>query len=65
MTTSDGSSAHKWLLPWVCGFGSGMFDIIFTFPINKIMFRQQLNGYTVRHAWASLGGMYACIFTLY
>lgn len=49
-------SVHKWLLPWVCGFGSGMTDIILTFPINKIMFRQQLNGYTANRAVTALKG---------
>lgn len=54
MTASNGSRVHNWLLPWGCGFGSGITDIVVTFPINKIMFRQQLNGYTARYAVQSL-----------
>jgi len=40
----------EWIRPWFCGLGSGVVDITITFPINKIMFRQQLNGITSRQA---------------
>jgi hypothetical protein len=36
--------------PWACGFGSGAVDILLTFPVNKLMFRQQLNNYTPSQA---------------
>lgn len=49
-------SGHNWSRPWVCGLGSGVCDILFTFPINKLMFRQQLNGYTATNAARSLIG---------
>ncbi|XP_015922655.1 mitochondrial nicotinamide adenine dinucleotide transporter SLC25A51 [Parasteatoda tepidariorum] len=29
---------------FICGFGSGFVNIVITFPINKIMFRQMLHG---------------------
>ena len=40
--------------PWLCGFSSGAADILLTFPVNKLMFRQQLNGYTPSQAIYSL-----------
>ena len=40
--------------PWLCGFSSGAADILLTFPVNKLMFRQQLNGYTPSQAIHSL-----------
>lgn len=40
----------EWIRPWCCGLGSGVVDITVTFPINKVMFRQQLNGITSRQA---------------
>merc|ERR1712012_588704 len=48
------TTGHNWSRPWICGLGSGMCDILFTFPINKLMFRQQLNGYTATNAFRSL-----------
>ena len=44
--------------PWFCGFGSGLVDTSLTFPINKIMFRQQLNGITSKQAYLELRGKY-------
>jgi len=48
------TSGHNWSRPWICGLGSGVCDILLTFPINKLMFRQQLNGYTATNAARSL-----------
>ena len=50
------TSGHNWSRPWICGLGSGVCDILLTFPINKLMFRQQLNGYTATNAARSLIG---------
>jgi len=44
--------------PWACGFGSGAVDILLTFPVNKLMFRQQLNNYTPSQAINALKSKY-------
>jgi len=46
----DGRNLSEWIRPWFCGLGSGVMDISITFPINKVMFRQQLNGITSKQA---------------
>lgn len=39
---------------FVCGWSAAMIDIIFTYPLNKIIFRQQLHGIRTRPALAML-----------
>ena len=48
---------YEWIRPWGCGLGSGVVDITVTFPINKVMFRQQLNGITSGQAIRQLKGI--------
>ena len=50
MGVSGNRDLIEWIRPWCCGLGSGVVDITVTFPINKVMFRQQLNGITSRQA---------------
>ena len=52
----DGRNLSEWIRPWFCGLGSGVMDISITFPINKVMFRQQLNGITSKQAINQLKG---------
>ena len=56
MPNNSERNQHSFLRPWICGFGAALCDITFTFPINKIMFRQQLNGFTTRRAISGLLG---------
>lgn len=44
------SSPHKNYEEFICGFGAAAINIAVTFPINKIIFRQQLHGVGVRSA---------------
>ena len=53
----DGRNLSEWIRPWFCGLGSGVMDISITFPINKVMFRQQLNGITSKQAINQLKGI--------
>lgn len=39
---------------YLCGFGAAIVNIIVTFPINKIIFRQMLYGHSVRSAFGEL-----------
>jgi len=56
MPNTSERNQHSFVRPWICGFGAALCDITFTFPINKIMFRQQLNGFTTRRAISGLRG---------
>ena len=66
----DGRNLSEWIRPWFCGLGSGVMDISITFPINKVMFRQQLNGITSKQAINQLKGDFLpvtqiCVTPLY
>ncbi|GIY11603.1 mitochondrial nicotinamide adenine dinucleotide transporter SLC25A51 [Caerostris darwini] len=39
------------LTEYACGWGSGFINIMITFPINKVMFRQMLHGVDSQHAF--------------
>jgi len=39
---------------FVCGWGASLVNVLITFPINKTMFRQQLEGISVRRAFKQL-----------
>lgn len=39
---------------YICGFGAAVVNILVTFPINKIIFRQMLHGQNLRSATADL-----------
>lgn len=39
---------------FVCGWGASLVNVIITFPINKTMFRQQLEGISVKRAFRQL-----------
>uniref|UniRef100_H2Y6C1 Solute carrier family 25 member 51 n=1 Tax=Ciona savignyi TaxID=51511 RepID=H2Y6C1_CIOSA len=39
---------------FACGAGSSLINVVLTFPINKIMFRQQLYGFRSHKAFAQL-----------
>lgn len=50
MTTSGSSEKCKQYEEFICGFGAAVINIAVTFPINKIIFRQQLHGVGVKSA---------------
>ena len=39
---------------FVCGWGAAFVNITMTFPLNKLMFRQQLHGYSIKKALLQL-----------
>ena len=39
---------------FVCGWGASLVNVIITFPINKTMFRQQLEGISIKRAFRQL-----------
>ncbi len=39
---------------YLCGFGAAIVNILVTFPINKIIFRQMLHGHSVSSAFGEL-----------
>ena len=39
---------------FVCGWGASLVNVIITFPINKAMFRQQLEGISIKRAFRQL-----------
>lgn len=50
---SSGSMQEKWKRPeFICGCGAAFVNICVTFPINKVMFRQQLYGVKT---WRAMG----------
>ena len=55
MTGPLSGPAREWR-EYVAGWGSGIVNITLTFPVNKMMFRQQLHGIS---AWDSAGQLRA------
>ncbi|KAG8196494.1 hypothetical protein JTE90_012310 [Oedothorax gibbosus] len=50
----DGTDHMVKVEEFVCGWGSAFINIIITFPINKVMFRQMLHGVNSQHAFRQI-----------
>ncbi|GFY71371.1 solute carrier family 25 member 51 [Trichonephila inaurata madagascariensis] len=52
--SKNSSPTHVKYEEFICGWGSAFINILITFPINKVMFRQMLHGVDSQHAFQQI-----------
>ncbi|KAJ1350985.1 hypothetical protein KIN20_006918 [Parelaphostrongylus tenuis] len=54
MVDSNGNSQRHHHLDFLCGWGAGCIETCILFPSNKVIFRQQLHGFSAKVAYSQL-----------